>query len=246
MRVERLEPRPEAGERWAGVLEVGGDLVQAPLDLSVGLRQQTPAVARQLDPDPATIGRVMVAPGEAADDEPIDDAGHAGAADGQLLGQHGRRLRAAVEDSQDAVLGQGQIYRGEGELDLPGEPRYHPPWIRWCFVVHTIRVSNHLGKPNGKPNCPYCQAAREHLAAEAETLEERDARVTVACMARTAIEDASDLVVADVIHKRFSALAETATVREVREWFAGSPHRRMAFLCDAHGRYRGSAGLMRG
>jgi CBS domain-containing protein len=64
--------------------------------------------------------------------------------------------------------------------------------------------------------------------------------VTVAWVARTAIADASDLRVADVIHKRFSALAGTATVREVREWFAGSPHRRMAFLCDPDGRYRGS------
>ncbi|HMJ33371.1 MAG TPA: glutaredoxin family protein [Baekduia sp.] len=26
-----------------------------------------------------------------------------------------------------------------------------------------------------KPNCPYCQAAREHLAAEDEAIEERDA-----------------------------------------------------------------------
>jgi glutaredoxin len=26
-----------------------------------------------------------------------------------------------------------------------------------------------------KPGCPYCQAAREHLAAEGETVEERDA-----------------------------------------------------------------------
>ncbi len=26
-----------------------------------------------------------------------------------------------------------------------------------------------------KPNCPYCQAAREHLAADGETVEERDA-----------------------------------------------------------------------
>jgi CBS domain-containing protein len=59
-------------------------------------------------------------------------------------------------------------------------------------------------------------------------------------VARTAIEDASGLVVADVIHKRFSALAGDATVREVREWFAESAHRRMAFLCDADGRYRGS------
>jgi hypothetical protein len=54
-------------------------------------------------------------------------------------------------------------------------------------------------------------------------------------VARTAIEDASDLVVADVLNKRFSALAGDATVRQVREWFAESPHRRMAFLCDANG-----------
>lgn len=26
-----------------------------------------------------------------------------------------------------------------------------------------------------KPGCPYCQAAREHLAADGETVEERDA-----------------------------------------------------------------------
>ncbi len=26
-----------------------------------------------------------------------------------------------------------------------------------------------------KPGCPYCQAAREHLAEQAETVEERDA-----------------------------------------------------------------------
>jgi glutaredoxin len=26
-----------------------------------------------------------------------------------------------------------------------------------------------------KPGCPYCQAAREHLAAEGETVQERDA-----------------------------------------------------------------------
>ena len=28
-----------------------------------------------------------------------------------------------------------------------------------------------------KPGCPYCQDAREHLAAEGETVEERDATV---------------------------------------------------------------------
>ena len=28
-----------------------------------------------------------------------------------------------------------------------------------------------------KPNCPYCQAAREHLAERGETVEERDATI---------------------------------------------------------------------
>lgn len=31
-----------------------------------------------------------------------------------------------------------------------------------------------------KPGCPYCQAAREHLAAEGETVEERDATESAA------------------------------------------------------------------
>jgi glutaredoxin len=31
-----------------------------------------------------------------------------------------------------------------------------------------------------KPACPYCQAAREHLASEHETVEERDATTSAA------------------------------------------------------------------
>lgn len=31
-----------------------------------------------------------------------------------------------------------------------------------------------------KPDCPYCQAAREHLAGEQETVEERDATTSAA------------------------------------------------------------------
>jgi len=31
-----------------------------------------------------------------------------------------------------------------------------------------------------KPGCPYCQAAREHLASEGETVEERDATTSAA------------------------------------------------------------------
>ena len=46
------------------------------------------------------------------------------------------------------------------------------------------------------------------------------------------------MVVADVIHKRFSALPPTATIGDVRDWFAASSHRRMAVLAD-DGRYIG-------
>jgi CBS domain-containing protein len=58
-------------------------------------------------------------------------------------------------------------------------------------------------------------------------------------MARTPLDEAADLTAADVIHGRFSALAVDATVAQVRDWFAASSHRRMAFLAD-NGRYAGS------
>jgi CBS-domain-containing membrane protein len=58
-------------------------------------------------------------------------------------------------------------------------------------------------------------------------------------MARTPLEQAANLRAADVIHKNFSALSADATVAQVRDWFAASSHRRMAFLAD-HGRYAGS------
>ena len=58
-------------------------------------------------------------------------------------------------------------------------------------------------------------------------------------MARTPLDEAAGLMAADVVHKRFSALSADATVAEVRDWFAASSHRRMAFLAD-HGRYVGS------
>jgi CBS domain-containing protein len=41
------------------------------------------------------------------------------------------------------------------------------------------------------------------------------------------------------MHERFSALPASATVCDVRAWFAASSHRRMAFLAD-EGRYIGS------
>jgi CBS domain-containing protein len=58
-------------------------------------------------------------------------------------------------------------------------------------------------------------------------------------MAKTKIDDAAGLTVADVIHARFTALPATATIGDVRDWFEASTSRRMAFLADGE-RYAGS------
>jgi len=63
----------------------------------------------------------------------------------------------------------------------------------------------------------------------------------VACltMARTRVDEATQLSAADVIHKRFGALPSESTVGQVRDWFAASSHRRIAVLAN-HRRYAGS------
>jgi CBS-domain-containing membrane protein len=58
-------------------------------------------------------------------------------------------------------------------------------------------------------------------------------------MARTPVDEATELTAAEVIHKRFSALPSDASVGEVREWFAESSHRKVAVLADDR-RYVGS------
>jgi CBS-domain-containing membrane protein len=58
-------------------------------------------------------------------------------------------------------------------------------------------------------------------------------------MARTPLDSAAQLACSDVLHKRFEALPGTATVDDVRRWFATSSHRKMAFLADDD-RYLGS------
>lgn len=58
-------------------------------------------------------------------------------------------------------------------------------------------------------------------------------------MARTPLDETAELKASDVIHKRFSSLPADATVGQVRDWFAESSHRKMAFLAD-NGRYAGS------
>jgi CBS domain-containing protein len=56
---------------------------------------------------------------------------------------------------------------------------------------------------------------------------------------KTRVDDAGSLTVAEVTHRRFTALPASATIGEVSEWFAASTSRRMAILAD-DGRYVGS------
>jgi CBS domain-containing protein len=58
-------------------------------------------------------------------------------------------------------------------------------------------------------------------------------------MAHTRLHEAAALTVADVVHHKFSALPADATIGDVRDWFAASGSRRMAFLAE-DGRYAGS------
>ena len=58
-------------------------------------------------------------------------------------------------------------------------------------------------------------------------------------MPRTRVDEADGLSVAQVIHTKFEALPASATVGDVRDWFAQSTSRRQAFLAD-DGRYAGS------
>ena len=51
-------------------------------------------------------------------------------------------------------------------------------------------------------------------------------------MARTRLDEAGGLSVADVTHSKFKALPASASVADVRAWFAESGSRRMALLAD--------------
>jgi CBS domain-containing protein len=57
-------------------------------------------------------------------------------------------------------------------------------------------------------------------------------------MARTRLDEANDLTVANVTHSQFKALPASATVGEVRDWFEASESRQMALFED-DGRYEG-------
>jgi hypothetical protein len=58
-------------------------------------------------------------------------------------------------------------------------------------------------------------------------------------MAHTRLDEAPGLTVADVTHSRFKALPATATVGEVRAWFAVKESHRMALLAGDDGQYAG-------
>lgn len=58
-------------------------------------------------------------------------------------------------------------------------------------------------------------------------------------MPRLKIDEADGLTVADITHVKFTALPATATVADVRAWFAQSASRRLAFVADGE-RYLGS------
>ena len=58
-------------------------------------------------------------------------------------------------------------------------------------------------------------------------------------MPRTKISETEGLTARAVMHAQFSALPATATVGDVRAWFAQSAGRRVAFLADGE-RYAGS------
>jgi CBS domain-containing protein len=59
---------------------------------------------------------------------------------------------------------------------------------------------------------------------------------------KTRIDEADGLTVADVTHAKFTALPASATIGDVRDWFAASASRRQAFVAD-DGRYAGSLTL---
>ena len=58
-------------------------------------------------------------------------------------------------------------------------------------------------------------------------------------MPKIRIDEADALTVGDITHAKFTALPATATIGDVRDWFAASTSRRQAFVAD-DGRYVGS------
>ena len=58
-------------------------------------------------------------------------------------------------------------------------------------------------------------------------------------MSKIRIDEADQLTVRDVVHAKWGALEATATIADVRAYFAASTSRRQAFVVD-DGRYVGS------
>ena len=58
-------------------------------------------------------------------------------------------------------------------------------------------------------------------------------------MPKIRIDEAAGLTVSDITHAKFTALPASATIGDVRDWFAASTSRRQAFVAD-DGRYVGA------
>jgi Mg/Co/Ni transporter MgtE len=59
-------------------------------------------------------------------------------------------------------------------------------------------------------------------------------------MAKIRTDEADGLTVQDIMHAQLSALPATASVADVRDYFAASTSRRLAFVVDDDGAYVGS------
>jgi CBS domain-containing protein len=59
-------------------------------------------------------------------------------------------------------------------------------------------------------------------------------------MAKIKVDEAGGLTVEAVMHAQFTVLPATATVAEVRDYFAASAHRRLALVADEDGVYLGA------
>ena len=58
-------------------------------------------------------------------------------------------------------------------------------------------------------------------------------------MPRLSVDAAEGFTVQDILHDRLSTLPATATIADVREYFAASKSRRLAFVVDDEQRYVG-------
>lgn len=74
------------------------------------------------DPDATAVPGFLFTNHEAPDDQPVDDAGHGGTTDAELVRQHGGGGAPLGHQREKAVLGDGDPGVRESELHLPAQP----------------------------------------------------------------------------------------------------------------------------